>query len=70
MELSNPNIRILVIIFEEKAFFIFQEVKTSQLFLIFWEIETTKKVFIFHETELSYISGSHFPSLKKEKTHS
>ena len=39
----------------------------KKAFLIFSETEIPKKFFIFQETELSYISGSNFPSTKNEK---
>ena len=55
MELSSSNI---------KKFLIYSRKK---VFLLFWETETPKKLFIFQETELSYISGSNFPSSKNEK---
>ena len=57
MELSNSNIKNLLIFQETESpqnFLIFSQKKA---FLVFWETETPKKLFIFQETQLSYISG-------------
>ena len=58
MELSGSNIKKFLIFSQKKAF------------LIFLKKKTPKKSLIFREKELSYISGSNFPSSKnlKQKT--
>ena len=55
MELSSSNIKKFLTLSEEKAVHIFQETRSPKKFLI------------FQKTELSYISGSNFPSSKKRK---
>ena len=55
MELSNSNIKKFLTLSEEKAVHIFQETGSPKKFLI------------LQKTELSYISGSNFPSSKKRK---
>ena len=44
-----------------KKLFMFSQKKAA---LTFRETETSKKFLIYQETELSYISGSNFPSSK------
>ena len=72
MEFSSSNFlyllkRKLSLHFEKRNFLIFQEAKSPEKFLAFQKTETPEKFFIHQEIELSYISGSNFPSLKNKK---
>ena len=54
-KLLSSNVNRFLIFSQKKAFHIFRET------------ETPKKFIIFQETELSYIPGNSFPSLKKKE---
>ena len=53
MKLSRFTIKKFLVLSQKKALLIFQE-------------KSLKKIFKFQETELSYISGSNFPSPKSK----
>ena len=66
MELSNSNTKKTLIFLKRNLFIYVGKQKPPKNFLFFME----RNFLIFQETEtlkISYISGSNFPSLKKEK---
>ena len=66
MELSNSNIKKILIFLKRNLFIYVGKQKPPKNFLFFME----RNFLIFQETEtlkISYISASNFPSLKKEK---